>query len=440
MKHTSGRFQDGGGKYVDTIRFRPYCTNMDYLPRNLLPKVERLLKNFPAVAILGVRQCGKSTLAKMVGKNWKLMDLENPAHRETLRSDPMLFFQENPERVIFDEVQMEPELFAVLRSVIDQNRHQNGRFILSGSSSFELNKNISESLAGRIAIVECSPMKMNELKGESLSNFYGIFERKISKKDLEVLKRLVPTKTIQEVKHFLLKGGYPQPLIKNDPRYHRDWMENYFSTYINRDMRALFPAMDILKYRRVIKMLSRLSGTILNKSEIARSAETSEKSVRDYLEIVSGTFFWRTLPAYKTSKIKTTLSSPKGHYRDSGLLFYLQNVFSQEELDCYPGLGNAYESFIVEEILRGIQSVNGVNLAPWHFRTKAGAEIDLILEGSFGLLPVEIKYRSHVKKSELATMQNFIKLHKLPYGLVVSNCQTPSLVGDNIVQIPVGCL
>ena len=155
---------------------------MDYLPRNLLPKIERLLKTFPAVAILGVRQCGKSTLAKMVGQNWKLMDLENPVHRETLRSDPMLFFQENPEQVIFDEIQVEPELFSVLRSLIDQNRNQNGRFILSGSSSFELNKNISESLAGRIAIVECSPMKMNEIKGEPLSDFYGIFEQKLSKK------------------------------------------------------------------------------------------------------------------------------------------------------------------------------------------------------------------------------------------------------------------
>ena len=368
------------------------------------------------------------------------MDLENPVHRESLHSDPMLFLQENLERVIFDEIQLEPGLFGVLRSVIDQNRSQNGRFILSGSSSFELNKSISQSLAGRIALVECSPMKMNELKGETLGDFYGIFEGKLSKKDLGAIKSLAPTKTVGEVKHFLLKGGYPQPLVKNDSQYHRDWMENYFSTYINRDMRSLFPSMDILKYRRVIKMLSRLSGTILNKSEIARSAETSEKSVRDYLEIVSGTFFWRTLPAYKTSKMKTTLSSPKGHYRDSGLLFYLQNIFSREELDFYPHLGNAYESFVAEEIIRGIQSVNGGHLQPWHFRTKAGGEIDLILEGSFGLLPVEIKYRSHVKKAELATMQNFIKVHKLPYGLVVSNCQTPSLVGENIVQIPAGCL
>ena len=413
---------------------------MDALARNLLPKVQRLLNSFPAVAILGVRQCGKSTLAKMVGPNWKHMDLENPAHREPLSIDPLLFLQENPEQVIFDEIQAEPSLFPVLRSAIDQNRNSNGRFILSGSSSFELNKNISESLAGRIAIVECSPMKMNELAGEPLGPFYDIFEDKLSKKDLPKLKKLAPSKSIRNVKQSLLKGGYPQPVIKKNRQYHQDWMENYFQTYITRDMRALFPSMDILKYHRVIKMLSHLSGTILNKSEIARSSETSEKSVRDYLDIVSGTFFWRELPAYKTNKIKTTLSSPKGHYRDSGLLFHLQNVFTTEELDHYPKLGNAYESFVTEEIIRGIQASNCGNFTPWHFRTKAGAEIDLILEGSFGLLPIEIRYRSHTKKRELATMERFIEQHKLPYGLVINNCRTPSLITENILQIPTGCL
>src|SRR5690606_14396354 len=126
---------------------------------------------------------------------------------------------------------------------------------------------------------------------------------------------------------------------------------NYFDTYVNRDIRSLFPKIDILKYQRVIQMLSSLSGTIINKSEVARSVETTEKSIRDYLQIISGTFFWRNLPAYKTSKIKTTISSPKGHYQDSGLLFFLQNISTIEELNIYPKLGNVFESFVVEEVL-----------------------------------------------------------------------------------------
>ena len=413
---------------------------MDIISRNLRPKITRLLKEFPAVAILGVRQCGKSVLSQMAGKGWKYMDMEKTEHREKLSSDPQLFFKENPSKIIIDEVQNCPELFPVLRSIIDERREQNKRFILTGSSSFELNKNISESLAGRVAMVECAPLKMNEFLKEELSEFYEIFEKKLSKKDLNQLKKIRPSKNIQQIKHALLKGGYPQPLLRDKEEYHLDWMENYFNTYITRDMRALFPSIDILKYQRVIKMLSSLSGTIVNKSEIARSVETSEKAVRDYLQIISGTFFWRELPAYKSKKFKTSLSSPKGHYRDSGLLFYLQKIFSQEELDFYPRLGNAYESFVVEELIRGVQAKNARGILAWHFRTKSGEEIDLILEGSFGLLPVEIKYRSYTTKQEVKAMEKFIVRHKLPYGIVINNSDSPSLISENILQIPAGCL
>ncbi len=413
---------------------------MDALKRNLESKIGRLLKAFPVVAILGVRQCGKSTLAKKLGKGWKYFDLEKPSHFELISNDPELFFQENGDRVVIDEAQNCAGLFPVLRSVIDHNRDKNGRFILTGSSSFELTKNISESLAGRVAIVELSTLKMNELKGDKLPPLYRLFEKKLSKNDLNRVVKLRPTRTFSEVKRYFLKGGYPEPLLKNRRDFHLDWMENYFETYISRDMRALFPKIDILKYQRVIKMLSTVSGTIINKAEIARSAEISEKSIRDYLQIVSGTFVWRELPAYKTSKIKTTLSSPKGHYRDSGLLFFLQNIFSPQDLETYPRLGNAFESFVVEELIRGIQATKARNVVPYHFRTKAGAEIDLILEGAFGLLPVEIKYRSHTTAKQLVAMGHFLERHQLPYGLVVNNCEAPSLVTENIVQIPAACL
>lgn len=413
---------------------------MDGLKRNIQGKINDLLNRFPVVAILGARQVGKSTLARQIGSDWKYYDLENHAHFNLINNDPVLFFKENDRKIIIDEAQQSPELFKTLRGVIDQERKLNNRFILTGSASFELVKHISESLAGRIAIIELSSMKMNELRQEPLSSFFNIFEGKVNKKDLSLLKHLKSTRSISEIKQHLLKGGYPDPTIKNDEEFHLDWMENYFNTYINRDMRSLFPQIDLLKYQRVIKMLSSLSGTIINKSEVARSSETSEKSIRDYLQIISGTFFWRELPAYKTSKIKTTLSSSKGHYRDSGLLFFLQNIFTQEELEVYPKLGNAFESFAVEEVMRGVQATKARNLQAYHFRTKAGGEIDLVLEGSFGTVPIEIKYQSHTSKRQLTAMINFIEKLKLPYGIVLNNCETPSLITENIIQIPVGAI
>ena len=425
---------------MTTIQFRAYHTDMDALKRNIGAKIRRLLGSFPVVAVLGVRQCGKSTLAKTMGGDWKYFDLEKPSHFELIEGDAELFFREHDSHVVIDEAQLGTDIFAVLRSVVDENRDENGRFLLTGSSSFELAKNISESLAGRVAIVELSTLKMDELKSQTLGPLYSIFEKKLSRDDLPKIKKLKPTKNLTEIKHYLLKGGYPEPLLKGGYDFHLDWMENYFNTYIDRDMRALFPKIDMPKYRRVIKMLSSVSGTIVNKAEIARSAETSEKSIRDYLQIIAGTFIWRELPAYKTSRIKTTISSPKGHYRDSGLLLYLQNVFSPEELDVYPKLGNVFESFVAEELIRGIQATKARSLTPYHFRTKAGAEIDLILEGSFGLLPVEIKYRSNTTPKQLTAMKHFLELHESPYGIVVNNCGTPSALAENIVQIPAGCL
>ncbi len=413
---------------------------MDVLIRNIEQRIQYLHANFPVVAILGVRQCGKSTLAKMIGRDWKYYDLENLSHFELIQNDPALFFKENDEKIIIDEAQHSPRLFATLRGIIDDSRNKNGRFILTGSASFELMRNVSETLAGRVAIIELEPLKMNEFKKEALSSFFHIFEKKLSLDDLDHLKKLKPSKSVKDVKKYLLKGGYPQPVLKDDQNFFLDWMENYFNTYINRDMRSLFPRIDSVKYQRVIKMLSSVSGTILNKSEIARSAETTEKSIRDYLQIISGTFFWRELPAFKTSRIKTTMSLPKGHFRDSGLLLFLQNIFTLEDLEFYPKLGNVFESFVVEEIIRGVHAVSARNIKASHFRTKAGGEIDLILEGSFGLLPVEIKYQSNTTKKQLSSMVNFIEKHELPYGLVLNNCASPSLITENILQAPVGCL
>jgi len=413
---------------------------MDALGRNLRTRIAQLSANFPILVILGVRQCGKSTLAKTVGSDWKYYDLENLNHFERISSDPVLFFKENSDHVIIDEAQTYPGLFATLRGVVDEQRENNGRFILTGSASFELMKNVSESLAGRVAIIELEPMKMNELEGEPLSAFFSLFEKHLSRDDLDELRSLKSSRTIKDINHYLLKGGYPQPVLRADSDFFFDWMENYFNTYINRDMRSLFPRIDIIKYQRVIKMLSSISGTIVNKSELARSAETSEKSIRDYLQIISGTFFWRELPAFKTSKIKTTTSLPKGHFRDSGLLLFLQNILTPEALEFYPKLGNVFESFVVEELIRGVQAVAARNLNYYHFRTKAGGEIDLVLEGSFGLLPVEIKYQSNTTKKQLTSMINFIELHQLPYGLVVNNCESPAMIAENIMQIPIACL
>ena len=413
---------------------------MDGIKRHQFNKISRLLESFPVVVLTGPRQCGKSTLARMVAPDWDYFDLENPVHFDRIHEDPVLFFQEYPEHIVIDEAQRSSRLFETLRGVVDQNRTKKGRFILTGSASFGLMKHISESLAGRVALIELAPFKVDESLGLPLSPFFQIFEKKIGLDHGGLLKSMVPTKSFQDLKKGLLWGGYPEPVLSNSHDFYLDWMDNYFDTYINRDMRYLFPRIDLVRYRRVLMMLAQLSGTVVNRSEIARSVEISEKSVRDYMEIISGTYFWRDLPAYLTSKIKTTSKLPKGHFRDSGLGLFLQNIHSLQELENFPRLGHFFEAFIVEELIRGFEASKIRNLKYFHFRTKAGAEIDLIVSGSFGILPIEIKYASHVKQKQITALKHFVEVHDLDLGLVISNTDKPSFLTEKIIQLPATCI
>lgn len=404
--------------------------------RNILPYLLELLEQFPIIAILGARQTGKTTLAKQAGTNWLYMDLERESHYERLLADPEFFFQQNPERVIFDEAQLLPKLFTTLRSIIDENRTQKGRFIITGSSSPALLKNISESLAGRIAILELNTLKANEYFHQPLSEFYQIFHSKLNKKNVTILKPQLSSKQIQQ---FWFKGGYPEP-IAHDDEFYREWMSDYQATYINRDLANLFPKLDKVAYRRFISMLAKLSSKIINKSDIARSVAVSQPTISDYLDIAAGTFIWRKLPSFDLNINKTIVKMPRGHIRDSGFLHYLLHIADLPSLQDDPIAGFSFEAFVIEELLKGLQDARLRNVDSYYFRTRDGAEIDLILQSQFGILPIEIKYGVHTPRKQLISLTNFIKDNKLKFGIVINQANEMLWLTEHILQVPAGCL
>ena len=167
-------------------------------------------------------------------------------------------------------------------------------------------------------------------------------------------------------------------------------MENYLQTYVNRDIRTLFPRLDIVKYHRFVSMLASLSGTIINRSQVGRSLDISEKSVRDYLEIAEGSYIWRNIPSFERGGGKSIVKLPRGHLRDSGLAHFIKQIENRDQMVNHPQVGAAFEAFVTEEVIKGVQAVDVSNWRYYYFRTHNGAEVDLILEGPFGLLPVEI--------------------------------------------------
>jgi len=233
-----------------------------------------------------------------------------------------------------------------------------------------------------------------------------------------------------------LKGGYPEPVLEKDDRFYDMWMENYIQTYVQRDIRTLFPRLDLVKYQRFISMLSALSGTIINRSQVGRSLDISEKAIRDYLQIAEGSYIWRNTPSFEKSASKSVVKMPKGSFRDSGLSNFIQSITNRKQLLNYPNVGAAFEAFISEEIIKGIQATEIVNWNDYYFRTRNGAEIDMILEGPFGILPIEIKLGSLIQRRHIQTLKNFVSKNNLPLGIVINNGEAIQLVTDRIIQLP----
>ena len=404
------------------------------LKRNLSLKLLRLLELFPIVAVLGVRQAGKTELVKTTKPNWQYFDLERENDFQLISRDTLLFFERYKESIIIDEAQEYPELFRNLRSVVDLNRDKKGRFILTGSSSPELLKNISESLAGRIAIIELGTLKMNEFFQCPLSKFYDFFDS--NEKKEKTLNALEPTCTQNELFSFWFRGGYPEPILTNDSEFYNTWMENYFATYINRDIRKLFPRLDAVRFRRLINVLANISGNIINKKDIAAVVEVSEPTIKDYLDIAAGTFIWRNLSSFEHQIKKAVIKMPKGHLRDTGLMHYLLKISSEEELFANPIVGRSFESFVIEEIIKGVNAKNITNWSYYYYRTRAKSEIDLILHGPFGVIPIEIKFGKKMREQSINTLKNFIKEHKLPFGFLINNGDRIEELASNIYQIP----
>lgn len=407
--------------------------NMTDIKRNIANKITELMEIFPIVAILGSRQVGKTTLARMLYPDWRYIDLERPKDLEQISYDPNFFFEQNPSELIIDEAQTYPTLFQVLRGVIDDKRQQKGRFILTGSSSPELVKHISESLAGRIAIIELGTLKANEIFKQPLSNFYKMFNKPLKKENIINEKANLTKEQIQQA---WLRGGYPEPIQYNKDKHFNNWMDSYQDTYINRDVAKLFPRLNKTTFQRFILMLSKLSGTIVNKSDLARALEVNEKSAREYIHIAEGTFVWRSIPSFEKNIVKAVIKMPKGYIRDSGLLHHKLNINSLIELYSNPLVGASFESFIIEEIIKGLNSTSITNWSPYYYRTRNRAEIDLILDGPFGICPIEVKYGSHTPLKQLITLNKFVEEHKLPFGILINQSDRLEWLTPNIIQIP----
>jgi hypothetical protein len=392
---------------------------------------------FPVVAIVGSRQCGKSTLAKELRPDWRYYDLESPSDYQLISDDPPAFFAVHKNRLIIDEAQQYPDLFRILRGVIDADRGQKGRFILTGSSSPHIVKAITESLAGRIATVEMWPFKQGEFYEKKNSEIYELLTAgNASADDLAQLKPVVDPSQSARV---WFQGGFPEPLIESDryPDFQTQWQENYIANYVARDIRALFPKLKIHNFRRFLTLLAQYSGHQLNMSDMARALEIGVSTVKDYLDIIHHTFIWRNLPPYTKNPLKKVQKANKGFFRDQGLLHFFLKIADSDHLLLHPAAGFSFESFVVEEIIRGFQTTMATGLEFNYYRTVDKSEVDLIIEGRFGIIPIEIKLSSMIRRNSLRGLEIFLKDRQCRFGILVNRGRNIERLSNKIIQIPV---
>ena len=407
------------------------------MPRHYTALLHEYLGYFPCVGLIGPRQCGKTTLLGELGANWTRFDLEKQSDFEAISRDPDLFLRLHPDKVVIDEAQAYPALFQALRVSIDADRSRPGRFVITGSSSPRLTRAISESLAGRIGLIEMGPFSLSEALEQTPSLFIeGLVE------DWEperFVNQLRPRSAIEALHEYWLWGGFPQPWVEGGNRFRQVWMEQYVQTYLHRDIGALFPGLNRNRFRRFIQSLAGLSGTILNYAEVGRALDVSQPTARDYFEIADGSFLWRTIPAFTQTARKRVVKRPRGYMRDSGLLHHLLRISDLDLLLGHPQMGRSWEGMIVEQILRGLGAA-GIPCEYSHYRTANGAEVDLVLEGRFGMIPIEIKHGQTVRSRDLRAIHDFMDQHGCRLGVVVNNDEHPRLYSPRVIGMPAACL
>jgi predicted AAA+ superfamily ATPase len=410
---------------------------MHEIKRTAQTSILYLLKHFPCVAVIGARQVGKTTLLKQVLPDNPFFDLEKRSDFDRISRDPDFFLSQYDQPIVIDEAQILPQLFPALRVAIDANRGQKGRYLISGSSSPQLQQRLNESLAGRIAVFELGGLTLEEAFQEKPSPFYKM----VAEKQLEKLLSLKARFTSRQLLETCLHGSYPGPVLEfdNEPNAFSLWMDNYIQAYLMRDVRALFPGLNLQAFQRFIGMLSASTGQAMNYSEYASALDVSQPTIKFYFQIAHGTFIWRMLPGFHKQAVKRLIKTPRGHLRDSGLANHWLQNHDTEGFQRHPLAGRLWEGFVIEELLKGFQN-HLITVEPYFYRTSNQAEIDLVLEGGFGVLPIEIKLGTITDSRKLKTLQQFLDEYHLPLGLVLDNSREPARLTKNIMQMPVGCL
>jgi predicted AAA+ superfamily ATPase len=361
---------------------------MKYIKRNIEREVRILSKEFPILVITGPRQSGKTTLTKKMFSKYEYVSLENYDNRELAQKDPRAFFAKYPKKVIIDEMQRVPELFSYLQTQSDEI-NKPGQFIITGSQNYLLMEKITQSLAGRVGLVNLLPFSSGEIEG-------------ISK--------------IEDTNKIIFQGGYPRLHVqKIRPEV---FYEAYITTYIERDVRKIINIKDVNSFKKFLVVLAGRTGQVLNVNAISVECEISRETVNEWLNILELSFIiFRLRPFYKNYKKQVT-KAPKILFYDTGVVCNLLGISDKNQLEKHYLRGSIFETLVINEFVKSHFNFGGVNKV-YYWRDNKGREIDLVFEEKQKQYGVEIKMAQTVRNDFFKNLKFWNVLDKNNKSIVI---------------------
>jgi predicted AAA+ superfamily ATPase len=411
---------------------------VNYIPRSLESVLARAVRDFPVVVLIGPRQSGKTTLLQhMFGSELPMISLEPPDVRAAAARDPRGFLDLYPPPVIYDEIQYAPDLLPYIKEQVDAHRDRPGQFILTGSQNLLLMEQVTESLAGRSAVLKLLPLTQREIAGDPQRLLPWESARPSSARS-PVGAGEAPS--YGELWENILRGSYPE-LIKNPQRDLRLWQASYMQTYLERDVRNLRNIGDLTLFQTFLRSLAARSAGLLNLSDLARDVGIAVNTARDWLAILEASFQVFLLRPYHVNLGKRLVKAPKVYFTDTGLLCYLVGLRDAEHAAAGPMGGALVESLVVAELFK-TSLHRGEEPALYFWRTAAGAEVDLVVETPSGLIPIEIKAaataRPEMAREIVAFRRDFAD--RMANGYVIHPGHAVLPLGEGVLAWPLARL
>lgn len=404
---------------------------MKYLKRAIREDIENYLNYFPVLLISGARQVGKSTLALHLGID-NYITLDDINMYQMAKNDPKGFIEHIEKPVIIDEVQRLPQLMITIKEYVDKERI-NGMFILTGSASLAGFKDISDSLAGRIGIVELYPLSLKE-KYEKEGNIVDIFTRDL---DAFVLKKYDNNMIVANI----IDGGYPEiQKIDNDKAKYL-WFSSYIRTYIESDAKELANIRNMDKFMNMYRLCMLRSGNIFNQNELQKESGLDNKTFSSYFSVLEHTYQLQKVQPFFKNELKRLVKSPKIFAIDTGVLCHLLRINNEQEYEASPYKGDILETFVYSELLKA-NTYASRKATLSYYRTSDKKEIDFILEFSNSIVAIEVKASKSVTKSDFKHIYHLA--NEIPElfskGIVLYNGESLLKIDENMYAVPFGFL